>query len=58
MNQNADGIADLRRLVILLSDRLETVSEEVVRLMCRLDAYQMVMEGLILAPPDWQTVFA
>jgi hypothetical protein len=56
MNQDSDGVADLRRLVISLSVELEVVSDEVVRLMHRLDAYQMVLEGLSPTYPARQAV--
>ncbi|WP_175948780.1 hypothetical protein [Burkholderia pyrrocinia] len=54
MNEDSDEVADLRRLVVTLSDKLETVSEVVVRQMWRLDAYQMVLEGLSATHPDRQ----
>ncbi|MBN3777351.1 hypothetical protein G3O06_07250 [Burkholderia sp. Ac-20345] len=56
MNNDSDEIADLRRLVISLSDELEIASEDVYRLMLRLDAYQMVLEGLCVTHSDRQTV--
>lgn len=45
MSKESNDVADLRRFAISLSDELEIVSEEVVRLMHCLDAYQMVLEG-------------
>lgn len=56
MNKDSDEVADLRRLVISLCDELEMVSEEVIRLIRRLDAYQMVLEGLSVTHQDRQTV--
>ncbi|MBR8308746.1 hypothetical protein KDX25_20295 [Burkholderia cenocepacia] len=56
MSKESNDVADLRRFAVSLSDELEIVSEEVVRLMHCLDAYQMVLEGLCVAHRDQQTV--
>lgn len=56
MSKESNDVADLRRFAVLLSDELEIVSKEVVRLMHCLDAYQMVLAGLCVAHRDQQTV--
>ncbi|MPV71509.1 hypothetical protein [Burkholderia sp. BE17] len=56
MNKDSDEVADLRRLVMSLSDELDMVFEEVIRQIRRLDAYQMVLEGLSTTHQDRQTV--
>lgn len=56
MSKELNEFADLRRFVMSLSDELQLVSEEVARLMPRLDAYQIVIEGLCVAHHDRQTV--
>ncbi|WP_175749746.1 MULTISPECIES: hypothetical protein [Burkholderia] len=56
MSKESNDVADLRRFAISLSDELEVVSDEVVRLMHCLDAYQMLLEGLCVAHRDPQTV--
>ncbi|OED14719.1 hypothetical protein [Burkholderia sp. A2] len=56
MSNESNDVADLRRFTVSLSDELAIVSEEVVRLMHRLNAYQMVLEGLCVAHRDQQTV--
>lgn len=56
MSKDSNDFADLRRFAVSLSDELEIVSEEMVRLMHRLDAYRMVLEGLCVAHRDQRTV--
>lgn len=56
MSKESNEVADLRRFAISLSDELEIATEEVIRLVSRLDAYQMVLEGLCAAHQNQQTV--
>ncbi|MDF0501447.1 hypothetical protein POK33_12040 [Burkholderia cenocepacia] len=56
MSKESNEIADLRCFAISLSDELEIATEEVIRLVSRLDAYQMVLEGLCAAHQDQKTV--
>ncbi|WP_423758901.1 hypothetical protein [Burkholderia sp. NLJ2] len=56
MNKDSDEVADLRRLVMSLSDELDIVFDEVIRQIRRLDTYQMVLEGLSATHQDRQTV--
>ncbi|MFW2272500.1 hypothetical protein [Burkholderia orbicola] len=56
MSKKSNEVADLRCFVLALSDELDVVFQEVVRQVCRLDAYQMVLEGLCVTHQDRQTV--
>ena len=56
MSKESNEVADLRCFVIALNDELEFVSGQMTRLMGRLDAYQMVLEGLCVTHQDQQTV--
>lgn len=56
MSKESNEVADLRCFAISLSDELEVATDEMIRLMHRLDAYQMVLVGLCAAHQDQQTV--
>ncbi|WDR86119.1 hypothetical protein [Burkholderia ambifaria] len=56
MSKESNDVADLRHFAVSLCDELAIVSEEVARLMHRLDAYQMGLEGRRVAHQDQQTV--
>lgn len=56
MNKDSDEVADLRCLVMSLSDELDMVFDEVIRQIRRLDAYQMVLDGLSATHQDRQSV--